>query len=135
MSYQASEKLQKLQSKYTIEGGEWTEEIAEQELVLYYLTPEDSVLEIGGNIGRVSLIISTIVPGERHIVLESNKDYAITLQKNRDRNHASFKIDEGALSSISKNCLDNKGSPPEAINDFNSFNLFKILFHCSFVFQ
>ena len=56
MSYQASEKLQKLQSKYTIEGGEWTEEIVEQELVLYYLTPEDSVLEIGGNIEGSALL-------------------------------------------------------------------------------
>ena len=99
MSYQASEKLQKIQSKYTIDGGVWTDEIAEQELVLHYLTPEDSVLEIGGNIGRVSLIISTIVPGERHIVLESNKKYAITLQKNRDRNQASFKVEASALSS------------------------------------
>jgi len=61
-----------------------------------YLTGNEKVLEIGGNIGRNSLIISSIC---NHLVtLESDLSIAIQLMENRDLNQLSFHIENSALS-------------------------------------
>jgi len=51
------DKLQMMHSKLKINHGSLNNEVPEQKMVIRYLTGKEKVLEIGGNIGRNSLII------------------------------------------------------------------------------
>lgn len=80
--------------------GKITEEIPEQTMTLLYMTGKETVLEIGGNMGRNSLLISALL-GNRsscHLVLESDSEIAQQLAENRDLNRAKFAIEPRALS-------------------------------------
>ena len=85
-----------LQLKY----GSFEEELPEQKMTVRYLTGNEKVLEIGGNIGRNSLIISYIL-GENQcnlVSLESDINIANQLRENRDLNKMNFYIENSALS-------------------------------------
>ena len=85
-----------LQLKY----GSFEEELPEQKMTVRYLTGNEKVLEIGGNIGRNSLIISYIL-GENQcnlVSLESEINIANQLRENRDLNKMNFYIENSALS-------------------------------------
>lgn len=80
-------------------NGTFDEEIIEQKMSLDFITSTDRVLELGGNIGRNSLIISTILDNSNQlVVLECNKDSAKTLKQNRNLNNFNFTIIDKALS-------------------------------------
>jgi len=67
-----------------------------------YLTGRERVLEIGGNIGRNSLIIAYILAQNNSsdlVTLESDPGIATQLTDNRDLNGLKFKIENSALSS------------------------------------
>jgi FkbM family methyltransferase len=82
-----------------IEHGSFDEEIVEQKMSLDFITNTDRVLELGGNIGRNSLIISSILDNSNQlVVLESDKDAAKILESNRDMNNFKFTIVNKALS-------------------------------------
>jgi FkbM family methyltransferase len=64
-----------------------------------FIERENKVLEIGGNIGRNSLIISSLLENSRnHVVLESDPIIANQLLENRDINNLHFHIVPAALS-------------------------------------
>ena len=83
-----------------INHGDKKEEYEEQLMCLKYIKPDDKVLEIGGNIGRVSCILSCILKDENKqlVVLESNKDFIPQIKENKDKNNFKFNIESSALS-------------------------------------
>jgi FkbM family methyltransferase len=80
-------------------GGTMMHEFPEQCMALQFLKGDETVLEIGGNIGRNSLIMSSILDDSRRlVVLECSPQSAATLTLNRDRNGCHFQIEASALS-------------------------------------
>jgi FkbM family methyltransferase len=94
-------KLKGIQSKLKLKDGNFSEELPEQKLAVKYLTGNEKVLEIGGNIGRNSLIISYILNQNKNsnlVTLESNPSIVKSLIENRDQNNLNFHIENAALS-------------------------------------
>jgi len=88
-----------LQNKLELRYGSFNEELPEQKMSVRYLTGCEKVLEIGGNIGRNSLIIASILGNSSNLVsLESDSDIANQLRENRDINNLTFHIENSALS-------------------------------------
>jgi len=77
-------------------------EVNEKELIEKYLNKNDIVLELGGCMGVVSLLINNILnKKEGHIVIEIDSNKFEYLQLNRKLNNGKFKILNGALSNNS----------------------------------
>lgn len=92
-------KLRSLQSKLKLKFGSFKEELPEQLMATRFLKGHEKVLEIGGNIGRNSLIIASILNNQSNlVVLESDPDIAIQLKENREINKMSFRVESSALS-------------------------------------
>jgi FkbM family methyltransferase len=92
-------KLAIIQKKLTINFGSFNEELPEKMMVVRYLTGNEKVLEIGGNIGRNSLIIASILNDSFNlVVLESDVNISKELIYNRDKNNMNFYVENSALS-------------------------------------
>ena len=92
-------KLENIHSKLKIKYGTMKEELPEQKMVIRYLKGEEKVLEIGGNIGRNSLVIASILENPNNLVtLESDVNISKQLSENRDLNNIKFYIESSALS-------------------------------------
>jgi FkbM family methyltransferase len=92
-------KLCAMHSKLNINYGNFYEELPEQKMAVKYLTGNEKVLEIGGNIGRNSLIIASILKNSNNLVtLECDVNIARQLTENRDLNNFNFYIENSALS-------------------------------------
>jgi FkbM family methyltransferase len=92
-------KLEDIQNKLQIKYGTFKEEVPEQLLVTRYLTGDEIVLELGGQIGRNSLIISSLLKNQKnHVVLEIDPVIVNMLKENRDINNLNFYIEGAALS-------------------------------------
>jgi len=92
-------KLFNLHSKLKINYGSLKDEVPEQKMVVQYLTGNEKVLEIGGNIGRNSLVIASILRDSSNLVtLESDELIAIQLLQNKLLNNLNFHIEASALS-------------------------------------
>lgn len=88
-----------IQSALRLNYGSFFEELPEQRMSVRYLTGKERVLEIGGNIGRNSLIIACLLNMQENLVtLESNLEIAAQLKENRDANQLHFHIETSALS-------------------------------------
>lgn len=96
-----------------IEHGSLHEEYPEQEMVASFLPTHAQVLELGGNIGRNSLVIASIA--DQLLVLESDAQTASKLIHNRDLNHFSFPVESSALSDkrLIQKGWETKTSPDE----------------------
>ena len=82
-----------------IKYGTFNEELPEQKMAAKYLKGKEKVLEIGGNIGRNSLIIASILENSSNLVsLESDVNIAKLLTENREFNNLNFNIESSALS-------------------------------------
>jgi FkbM family methyltransferase len=93
------EKLNIIHSSLKIKHGSLNDELPEQKMVVKYLTGNEKVLEIGGNIGRNSLVIASILKDSSNLVtLESDINIANQLIENRDLNNFNFYIENSALS-------------------------------------
>ena len=93
------DKIQIIHSKLKIEYGSLNDELPEQKMVVKYLTGNEKVLEIGGNIGRNSLVIASILGNNNNFVtLESDPVISSQLKQNRDSNNMNFYIENSALS-------------------------------------
>ena len=93
------EKLKHLHSKLSLNNGSFDDELPEQTMAATYLRGKESVLEIGGNIGRNSLIIASILKDSKNlVVLESDPYISNQLKENRDINGLYFHIESAALS-------------------------------------
>jgi FkbM family methyltransferase len=94
-----NEKITNIHSNLKIKYGNLLEELPEQKMAVRYLTGNEKVLEIGGNIGRNSLIVSSILNDSRNLVaLECDINIASQLTENRDLNGFNFHIEKSALS-------------------------------------
>ena len=92
-------KMSIIHSNLKINYGSLNEELPEQKMVVRYLTGNEKVLEIGGNIGRNSLVIANILKEQNNLVtLESDDEIAKQLQENKDLNNFTFNIENSALS-------------------------------------
>ena len=76
-------------------------ELPEQLMIVKHILPTDSVLELGGSIGRASCVINYILDNKiNHVVVEPNLDEAEKLEKNRALNSFGFQVEKSAISSI-----------------------------------
>ena len=93
-----NEKLKTIQNKLKIKYGSFNEELPEQKMAVRYLTGNEKVLEIGGNIGRNSLVIASLINNNYLVSLESDSNIAKQLEENRNLNNYTFHIENSALS-------------------------------------
>jgi FkbM family methyltransferase len=92
-------KLENIQNNLKIKYGSFNEELPEQKMAIRYLNGNENVLEIGGNVGRNSLIIASILKNNNNfLTLESDINIAKQLTENRDLNNFNFHIECAALS-------------------------------------
>ena len=94
-------KMNDIHSILKINYGDLNFEIPEQRMVIHYLTGNEKVLEIGGNIGRNSLVIAHILKqkGNNNLVtLECDTNIANQLIENRNLNNFTFHVENSALS-------------------------------------
>ena len=99
--YNILNKLSSIHRSLKIEYGSFENEFPEQLMATRYLTGNEKVLEIGGNIGRNSLVIASILKQNNNpnfVSLESNFEIACQLRDNRDNNNLFFYIENVALS-------------------------------------
>ena len=113
-------KLQEIHTELQLDFGMFYENMSMQLLILKYIHGQEKVLEIGGNIGRCSLILAHILntkSNNNFVSLESNPDYAKQLIHNRDQNGLSFHIENSALSSMNMIQLEDKMSRSDVLVD------------------
>jgi len=95
------DKLSHLQSSLKLDFGTFIDEFPEQMMTVRYLTGNEKVLEIGGNIGRNSLIIASILNTNNNnnfVCLESDTEIAKQLLHNKNQNNLDFFVENSALS-------------------------------------
>ena len=93
------QKWYNIQSNLKIKHGTFKQEVPEQKMVIRYFTGMEKVLELGGNIGRNSLIIASILKDQKNLVtLESCPKIESNLKENRNLNNFTFNIENAALS-------------------------------------
>ncbi|MGJ8530549.1 MAG: FkbM family methyltransferase [Alphaproteobacteria bacterium] len=73
-------------------------ESAERAIVKRILTPNDRVLEGGGGLGLISMVIATIVGNENLLVYEASPNSYATMSENVAANGFSFEVRNKALS-------------------------------------
>jgi len=96
-----SEKINQLHSVLRLHHGSFRDELPEQKMAVRYLKGNEKILEIGGNIGRNSLIISKVLGDlakTNMIVMECDQGISNQLKENRDLNGMNFQIETAALS-------------------------------------
>jgi hypothetical protein len=92
-------RLTQIHSKLKMNHGHLNEEVPEQKMAIRFLTGSEKVLEIGGNVGRNTLVIASILENDANLVtLECDSDIATQLTENRDLNNFKFHIEPSALS-------------------------------------
>ena len=83
-------RLNELQKQFTLliyEHGGFEAEYPEQLMIMRYVNENDKVLEIGGQVGRTSHIIQTIVNNPKHhVIMECDPKTAQKLRTNLDFN-------------------------------------------------
>ena len=93
---------QDIQNKLQIKYGSFSEELPEQKMAVQYLSGQEKVLEIGGNIGRMSVIIGYILAQHNNdnnlVSLECDANIANQLCENRNLNNLHFHVEPSALS-------------------------------------
>lgn len=91
--------LSNIHKKLKIKGGSFSGEYQEQLMIAKFLDPDSTVLEIGANIGRTSLVIASILKdSEKFVTFECNPFYAKILTENRNINGFKFHIEDKAIS-------------------------------------
>lgn len=101
-----------LQSKLKLQFGGWQDEIIEQQLCCKYIHPNMNILELGSNIGRVTMIISSILNNGtgQLITLETNKNIYNNLLINKTNNNLNFNAMNKALSYLEMTHLYDVGN-------------------------
>jgi FkbM family methyltransferase len=93
-----NEKISNIHNQLKIKYGSFQEELPEQKMAVRFLTGNEKVLEIGGNIGRNSLVIASIVKENHLVTLETDPTISNQLQENKNINNLQFYIENSALS-------------------------------------
>jgi FkbM family methyltransferase len=113
-------KLQDIHNKLKLSFGMFYENMSMQLLILKYINSSKKVLEIGGNIGRCSLLIADILNAKsktEFVSLESNPNYAKQLIHNKEKNNLKFHIENSALSSNKMIQFEDKMSRSDVLVD------------------
>jgi len=113
-------KLKSMQESLNLDFGSFYENLSMQLMIMKYLNGTEKVLEIGGNIGRCSLIIASIMnarSNNKFVSIETNPIYAEQLIHNRNQNKLKFKIEIYALSSNNIIQLDDKTIKSDVVLD------------------
>ena len=114
--------LNNIHNKIILIHGSLEEEYPEQLLSVKYIKPTDIVLEIGGNVGRNSCTIGTILNDSKNLlVIESDPNNSILLKENRDNNKLNFLIEESAISNVDLYQKDWITKPLNEINDIENW--------------
>jgi FkbM family methyltransferase len=92
------QRLNSLQQRLSLKYGTFQEEVPEQKMSVRFLQGHEKVLEIGGNIGRNTMIIASLLQHNALVTLETDSEIARQLQENRDSNAFTFPIENSALS-------------------------------------
>lgn len=93
------QQLNALHNYLTIKHGNIKDELPEQLMAIKYINPDDTVLELGSNIGRNTCIIAQMLSDDKRLVtLECNPIYVVQLTENRNDNNFNFQIESSALS-------------------------------------
>jgi FkbM family methyltransferase len=96
------ERIRNIHRHLRIDFGSFEEELPEQIMSAKFLKGTEKVLEIGGNIGRNSLVISYILSQKNNndfVCIETDLENADKLKHNRNMNNLKFHIETSALSS------------------------------------
>ncbi len=97
----SKEKLNQLHDYIALNYGSIRDEYPEQLMAIKYIKETDTVLEIGGNIGRNTCIIASILNDDSRLVsLECCNEYALQLEENKNQNFFNFNIEKSALSKV-----------------------------------
>lgn len=97
----AMARLQLIHSKLDLLHGSLLEEYPQQLMATMFLPEDAKVIELGGNFGRNSCVIASLLNDSRNlVVLESCLDYAILLEENRNINGLKFHIEASAISKV-----------------------------------
>ena len=110
--------IDSIHSKLKFNHGSLKDEYPEQSMAIRYLTGHEKVLEIGGNIGRNSMLIGYILGMKNNnnmVVLEPDEDIAKKLYENRDLNNFNFNIEVSALSK--RKLIKKKGGWRSVVSD------------------
>jgi hypothetical protein len=103
VNYDYEDKVRNIHSKIRLEFGSMHEEFPEQVMSVKYLKGNEKVLELGGNIGRNSMVIAYILKQQNNdnnfVSLECCQHDAKKLEYNRDLNDFKFYVESSALSS------------------------------------
>jgi FkbM family methyltransferase len=95
------ERLRGIHRYLSLDFGNINEELPEQLMAIKFIKEDDIVLEIGGNIGRNSCVIATVLADDSNlVVLECNDIHAKELIQNRDNNNFTFHVENSALSKV-----------------------------------
>jgi FkbM family methyltransferase len=100
-SYELFEKLSSIQNNLRLNFGSFLEEYPEQMMAAKYITGNEKVLEIGGNIGRNSIVIAYILNQNSNnnlVTLESDTEISKQLMYNKEVNNLNFYVENSALS-------------------------------------
>ncbi len=100
-NYDYEAQVKNIHKKLKFDFGSLQDEFSEQVMAVKYLKGHEKVLEIGGNIGRNSMIIAYILHQQNNhdfVTLESVPYYVSLLVHNRDINGFNFHIENAALS-------------------------------------
>lgn len=95
------EKLENIHKNLILNFGSFKDEFPEQLMTVRYLKGDEKVLELGGNIGRNSLVIAYILNNNGNtnfVSLESDYNISKQLENNRDTNSLNFYVENSALS-------------------------------------
>lgn len=92
-------KIENIHSKLKLNYGTLEDELPEQKMIVKYLKGDEKILEIGGNIGRSSLVIGFILENTNNLLtLECDENISKQLIENRESNNMKFHIECSALS-------------------------------------
>ena len=93
--------LKEIHSNLKLKYGTFNDEFPEQLMAVKYLTGNEKILELGGNIGRNSLVMAHILAQKGNnslVTLECNSGISEKLKENRAINGMNFHIETSALS-------------------------------------
>jgi len=91
--------LEQIISKLTLLHGSFDEERPEQLMATHFLRGKEKVLEIGGNIGRNSLVIASLLNNSENLLtLECDPISFEKLIENKNVNNLNFLVENSALS-------------------------------------
>lgn len=109
--------LYDLYQQLKITYGTFDDKVPEQKMILKCFTGNETVLELGGNVGQKSLIIAKLVQPNHLVSLESHAFRASKLEENKNLNQFSFFVENAALSQRTLITQDFQTIPSDVLLD------------------